>query len=339
MSPFLTFFRRLFKGGPVSLVESKCERTVLLSFPLVFFLLVPFNQAVQASNAKPFSFALMGDTPYSEEEEERTAQMLESINREPMEFVVHIGDFKNGYSACSDEVFQKRLELFSRSRHPFIYTPGDNEWTDCHRWTNGGYDAVERLSRLRAMFFPDNYSLGQRKLALQRQSMNSRYARYRENCRWQMNGILFVTINVPGSNNNFGRSIESDAEYAERGDANKQWLKEAFEKARTKSMLGLAIFFQANPGFKNIKSLQASNGYRELLTQLVKESQLLRKPVLLAHGDTHRFRVDHPLTNPRTGTAIPNVLRVETFGSPSVNWVRITIDPADPQLFHIRPGS
>ena len=41
-----------------------------------------------------------------------------------------------------------------RFNDPLVYTPGDNEWTDCHRANNGKYDPLERLAALRAMFFP-----------------------------------------------------------------------------------------------------------------------------------------------------------------------------------------
>ena len=37
---------------------------------------------------------------------------------------------------------------------PLVYTPGDNEWTDCHRTSNGGYTPTERLDVIRTTFFP-----------------------------------------------------------------------------------------------------------------------------------------------------------------------------------------
>jgi len=43
---------------------------------------------------------------------------------------------------------------FSTLPIPVVYTPGENEWTDCHRANNGAYDPLERLSALRQVFFP-----------------------------------------------------------------------------------------------------------------------------------------------------------------------------------------
>jgi hypothetical protein len=292
----------------------------------------------RSNSGRAFSFALMGDAPYYDWEVWQVEQMIGAINREPVQFVVHVGDFKNGHSRCSDELFQQRMEMFSRSLRSFIYVPGDNEWTDCHRASAGSYDPVERLDKLRAVFFEDERSLGVNRLALVRQSSDPRFARYRENVRWEMGDVLFVGLNVPGSNNNFGRAADADAEYRERSHANATWLADAFRIARQKDLAALAIFIQADPAFGLNRLRKARNGYRGFLSQLAAEAQAFKRPVLLAHGDTHEYVVDRPLRDPATGTPIRNVLRVETFGSPTVNWVRISVDPDDPQVFRAEPG-
>ena len=35
-----------------------------------------------------------------------------------------------------------------------VLTPGDNEWTDCHRVAAGEYQPLERLAKLREVFYP-----------------------------------------------------------------------------------------------------------------------------------------------------------------------------------------
>ena len=281
----------------------------------------------------------MGDMPYWGFEEPLVREMIASIGREPAQFVVHIGDIKNGLSLCSDELFQERLEMFSRSLHPFIYVPGDNEWTDCHRPSNGGYDPRERLSKLREIFFPGERSLGLNPLDLTRQSNEARFASYRENVRWQVGDVLFVGLNVPGSNNNFASSSPAaETEYRERSLANAAWLAEAFRIARQNKLAGLAIFIQADLGFDLARLRRPRSGYREFVTQLAAEAAAFKRPVLLAHGDSHRYVVDHPLRDPVSGKPVTNVLRVQTFGSPTINWVRITVDPDDTQLFRAEPG-
>ena len=63
---------------------------------------------------------------------------------------------------CTDESFKAVYHSFQSVRHPFILTPGDNDWTDCHGVEARKFDPLERLSKLRTMFFPDGRSLGQR---------------------------------------------------------------------------------------------------------------------------------------------------------------------------------
>lgn len=308
----------------------------LAAYALVLQLLT--TSPVRAAAGEPFAFALMGDMPYGEEEEQPVAEMIDGINHQAVEFVVHVGDIKNGHSPCSDELFRDRLDLFSRSRHPFIYTPGDNEWTDCYRWSDGSYDPVERLGRLREIFFPDEFSLGHSRLKLERQSKDADFAEYRENARWTMHHVVFATINAPGSNNNYGRSAPSDAEYRRRNSANKRWLRKAFAESRKPGVLGLAIFFQADPKFERMTRYQRGSGYRDMMALISAETRTLKKPVMVGHGDIHRYRVDRPLRDMQSGAAIDNLLRVETYGSPSIGWVRVTVDPADAQLFRAEPG-
>ena len=58
------------------------------------------------------------------------------------------------------------------------------------------------------------------------------------------------------------------------------------------------------------------------------------------HGDTHRYRVDTPLRNPVTGAPVANFMRVEVFGSPGMNWVRIRVaEDAGRVRFEVTPGN
>ena len=87
-----------------------------------------------------FDFAVMGDVPYNEREEPRFVEMIERMNAEKLAFVVHVGDTK-GTSRCTDELYARRKAQFERSAHPLVYTPGDNEWSDCHKATSAASPA------------------------------------------------------------------------------------------------------------------------------------------------------------------------------------------------------
>src|SRR6186997_1472959 len=95
-----------------------------------------------------FVFGVLGDTPYTEREDAEFLSMIRRMNQESLAFSIHVGDFK-GSGACSDELFRKRLAEFNSFAAPLIYTPGDNEWTDCRRRHMGSGDPLDALARLR----------------------------------------------------------------------------------------------------------------------------------------------------------------------------------------------
>src|SRR5262245_17344911 len=100
-----------------------------------------------------FSFAAMGDAPYYPWEEIQYRQVLRSLDEHDLSFVLHVGDLF--WHPCSDEMYQRSFDALDALRHPVVYTPGDNEWTDCWESGSGGFAPRERLARLRQIFFAD----------------------------------------------------------------------------------------------------------------------------------------------------------------------------------------
>jgi hypothetical protein len=286
--------------------------------------------------AQPVPFGLMGDTPYSAWERATLPALMAAMAQTQPAFVVHVGDFKSGSEQCSDALFQDRLALFQSAPMPLVFVPGDNDWTDCHRRSNGAYDPLERLDRLRAWFFAGEQSLGQRPLPLLRQSTDPAFARYRENVRWEAGGALFVALNLPGSDNNF-HGVPGQTgpvpEFVARSAANQAWLAQAFAHAHEKRLAGVLILIQANPGFETARAGLFQPGYDAFLALLRQEAARFAGPVVLVHGDTHRQRIDQPLTDPGSGEPVRNLTRVETFGWPFFGWVLGTVDARDPQVF------
>lgn len=292
------------------------------------------------ASAQSVSFGLIGDMPYSRWERQQMPELLADMDREGLAFIVHDGDIKGGGSVCSDAVLHDILKVFQASKTPLVYVPGDNEWTDCHRASNGGYDPLERLHKLRKLFFAGDRALGQRVLALERQSRDPGFASYRENVRWEAGGALFVGLNLPGSENNFQGSSQGggpSAEFVARSAANQVWLAQAFERARTRKLAGLLIVIQANPGFEAANQGRALPGYAAFLTQLREATQAFAGQVVLVHGDSHWQRIDQPLRDPVTQAVIGNFTRVETYGYPFFGWVKASVDATDPQVFRFSP--
>ena len=276
-----------------------------------------------------FTFAAFGDTPYTDDEEARFPSMIVEINREKLAFVIHVGDFKSGWSACTDALFELRRDQFAWFQHPLIYTPGDNEWTDCWRPSFAARttrDPLERLQKLRSLFFTDTYSLGKEKLLLTRQG-----AAYPENARWEHDGVVFATLNVPGGNN-----LRMPAEFAARSVANDAWVTAAFGAARTQARGALVVVMQANP-FGRDGRVDAA--YAGLMATITRETVNFNGDVLLIHGDSHRYRMDQPLPDPRTKHALRNFTRLEVHGYPFMNWVRVRVTHRDGKVtFSASPG-
>ena len=136
---------------------------------------VPVSEGSPGESRTSFSFGLIGDLPYTEKEEKQFPFLIQEMNQHPLAFVVHVGDIKGGRSRCDDSVYAQRTHAFQASNHPFILIPGDNDWTDCHRFSNGGFDPQERLVFLRKVFFSNQNSLGQKRIPLIRQSQQAAY--------------------------------------------------------------------------------------------------------------------------------------------------------------------
>lgn len=306
-----------------------------MSRPRVAALLAAILLAGPA-RAAGFAFGLFGDLPYNHYERQHLPDLLAEMGSEGLAFAIHDGDIKSGGARCDDEVYHDILAVFREAPQPLVYVPGDNEWVDCHRPAAGGYDPGERLARLRTLFFAGDESLGRRRIRVERQSRDPAFADYRENMRWEREGIVFLTLNLPGSQNNF-RGPDGgpgpSPEFLRRAAANRAWLADAFARARNGHASGLVVVIQANPGIEAFNAREGHPGYRDFLARLLDETRRFPGQVVLVHGDTHLHRIDHPLLDPLTGVQVPNFRRVETFGSPFLGWVKGWADAASPGVF------
>jgi hypothetical protein len=301
-----------------------------------------------------FTFALWGDMPYSATELAKLPALIADINAAKVAFSVYDGDIKSGSSLCTDDVYAAAVQRFGTFRSPLVYVPGDNEWTDCHRVNNGGFNALERLAFLRQTMFADDDSFGQRKLRLDHQGAPG--SPYVENTRWTYGDVVFLGLNIPGSNNNkvgtdciSAKSVRTQAdcdadnvEYQGRDAANISWLRESFVLAKARRLRGLVVVIQADMSFDlpetetfNERTQPGFDGYNAFIDALVAETRAFSGQVVLVHGDIHFFKVDKALVD--QAHLVPNFTRVETFGSPNVHWVKATVDPQSRNLFRFEP--
>ena len=295
--------------------------------------------------AQSFSFVALGDMPYGPPSTAYPPyrQLIGSINAHKPVFSIHVGDIKSGGTLCSDEEFAAQRAHFDQFDPAVIYTPGDNEWTDCHRPSNGSYWPQERLGALRDLFFPARRSLGVRPIALQSQSdLMPAHAQFVENRRWLHAGVLFMTVHVVGSNNNMQTDVPGAMEeYMRRDAANVAWIQAGFEYARRTGARAIVLAMQANPllGRNLFEPFPSSSGFRSSIGQtLLPLAAAAQLPLLLIHGDSHRYRMDRPFRF--NGQPLQHLIRLEVPSDSRACLVSVDLTQNPPFVVRlIEPGS
>ena len=327
---------------------------------------------------RPLTVAVYGDAPYGTSPTDTTQTaatpaFIDAINADPdVSLVMHVGDIHSGSQYCTEAYDRQVFDLWKAFRDPLIYTPGDNEWADCNKKKEGGgaYNAatgaidyvldadgnpvnyangnpVANLDLIRSIFFsrPGHALGGKQKLVLSQAFLHDRGhpsdGKYVENVMWEQNGVLFVTINLPGGSNNDldvwyaapAETAEQTQEREERTGADLRWLDTAFALARLSRVKGVVIMAQADM-WDPEKGAGHQAGYEPFVASVAAQTTAFGGPVLMLNGDSHVYLSDNPLsaTDPlnymHPGYDVPNFHRIVVHGSTlPLEWLRLTIDP------------
>jgi hypothetical protein len=306
------------------------------------------------ANGRSYTIGLFGDVPYGAAAKVEYPRLLADMNKANVAFSIFDGDLKaGGDGACTDELYTQSLASFNSLDRPVVVVPGDNDWTDCwgrYGGATGGYDALERLDHERQVFYPTDQSLGRHTMTVQRESSEPGYEKYRENVRWMKGSVMYIGLNVQGSNDNLPHAgVDGESrpaseiarmadEHQAREKANIHWLSESYAQASKLGLKGVLVDWQADINFNNEQKLQPAqyDGFAEIGPELRKQVIAFPGQSALVHGDSHYFKVDKPL-NYDNGQVVTKFTRVETFGDHNTHWVAATIDPRDPNLFEFSP--
>ncbi len=308
------------------------------------------SQIDENDTESKFTLAVIGDTPYGPIKLAEFPSLIAKINNDPAVLMVaHLGDIKAGKNSdCSNEYFMNIRSLFDTFEDPLVYTPGDNEWTDCHKAikNNGTYTPTERLAKVRELFFPvAGQTLGVNNTHVLSEARDPANSDYIENVVFKRSHVVFAALNIPGSNNDladWGTPLGADAakyptqaqEFATRAQANSAWLSKTFSIAKKTHAAGAVLFFQADMWDTSEPTL---SGFDALVQQIGNLAADFGKPVLLLEGDSHKFRVDNPysvsssLHTVHASTPVAdNITRVVVEGSDAgrTEYLRLTIDPS-----------
>ena len=289
-----------------------------------------------------FTLAVIGDVPYgtSPTDTRQTVlhpRFISALNADAgISFVAHIGDIHAGKQYCTQAYNQTVFDHWSAFKKPMVYTPGDNEWADCHKAKEGGgsfnkttgnidyvMDAsgnfadyakgnpVSNLELVRSMFFAKPGQTLGTPMQVHTQAVEFNPAHpadkaFVENVWWEQAGVLFVTLNIPGGSNNgtdpwYGApamGAEQQKEVAERTGATLRWIDAAYNRATTKGNIAMVILTQADMWDVDEAATGVAHigGYKQYLDKIAEGTKAYGMPVLMLVGDSHTFRSDIPLS-------------------------------------------
>ena len=285
------------------------------------------------SAAITFSFALIGDLPYSPDDVTGMGALVTDVNNDTdVEFVAHVGDVKPGPLECSDAVMRARFDLFQGFENPFWFTPGDNDWTGC--WQAGAppyappYDPQERLTALRSLFYPTpTRTTGGTTMAVTPQSASPGFGKYVENVRFRRECVTFGSVHQVGSFNGLERipgespaqRTAREAEVDARIEADVAWIDEIFDSAQAAGSTGVFLLMHNRP------TDGAGEGTVEVKDKLIERATAPAwndRPVLLANGSEHSYSVTPNFLG------VANLTQWVTTGDAGAidSWIKVDVD-------------
>ncbi len=292
--------------------------------------------------ANVLTLAVYGDAPYGTSpgdtaEFAATPAFIASINADPrVSQVIHVGDIHSGKQYCTEAYNRAVLSLWDDFKDPLVYTPGDNEWSDCHKVAEGGGkwnavtqqidyvldgngqqvdyaggDPLANLELVRSVFFAQpGQTLGGRKKQVFSQAQYHDEAnhptdgKYVENVLWVDSKVLFVAINLPGGSNNNqdrwygtpGTSARQANEVSERTGADLRWLDQAFAIAQGDPEIRAVVVIGQADMWDPEKGAAHQAGYEPFVQNLASHTLAFGRPVLMLNGDSHVYLSDNPLS-------------------------------------------
>jgi hypothetical protein len=300
-----------------------------------------------ASGGGDYTFAVIGDIPYGAAAIASFPSDIAQINADPaVQWVDHLGDIKNGSSRCDDSYFQQIKDDFDQFQDPLVYTVGDNEWTDCHRPNNGGYNPLERLAKIRQIFFPrPGRTLGRHPAPVRSQADLG----VPENVQWSRAGVAFAALHVVGSDNSLAPwtgltapTPEQTVDVLTRTSATIQEIHDTFAAAGREHQRAVVLLMQADMFDPTVTDPSFADyyGFQPIVAAIAREAARYRGQVYLFNGDSHVYNEDHPLAAGsawpafyRIGAAVPNLTRITVDGSDNAtNYLRVTVNHRGPQV-------
>lgn len=304
-------------------------------------------QAAQAAPADQagFEFAVLGHSFKDGPDDAPLKKAIAETSAFNAAFVVATG-IKAASESCSDKLYSQRKDLLDASGPPLIVSLSASDWAYC-RNSRGRVNAIERLNRLRDVYFADDQSLGQRKLTLSRLSSTAKFRSYAENAHWEYGGVLFATVNLPANNNHFLPEAGRNSEFEDRLVANRSWLQRLFAMAQRKKLDGIVLFSDGEVGVldEDDNSLLPSfsskqDGFAGPRKQIRTLAKKFSGKVLLVdtHSDNEAEGKESRNRKAAAKVGVPKISWKGNLGHVSIDndWSAIAVRPGKTPLFEVR---
>jgi hypothetical protein len=292
----------------------------------ILILCAVFACGLSASAATgKFSFGVISLPPNTAEGESVLRAAIEETNSENLAFLVANG-VKSAAESCNDETYSRRRSLLDSAKNGLIVSLAASDWAYCKE-ENGKSAAIGRMTRMREMFFPDQFSFGATRIPLVHQSASARFRTYVENVRWEIGDVIFATIDLPANNNHYLVEAGRNSEFEDRLVANRNWLHQIFTYAKYRKLRGVVLFSDGDPLSLPGSIRGRRDGFVETRRQIVTSAARFPGAVLVVHGSD----------TPDRGAAA----EIHWHGrlgelATSPGWTRINVDPALPAVFTLK---
>lgn len=208
------------------------------------------------------TFAAMGDVPYSKNEADRFEEQVTELPEEA-EFLIHVGDIKRGFFPCLESAYISVAETLRLCKAPVFIIPGDNEWNDCPLPARGAENWRKHFTRFDEHWESDFEVSRQEELL--------------ENFAFVHERVLFIGLNLVG-----GRVLNRE-KWNARLELDADWV-DSQVKSRAAEVDFVVVFTHAGPG----------ENHDAFFDRFVVTARWFIKPVLVLHGDGHRWKYDQP---------------------------------------------
>jgi hypothetical protein len=300
--------------------------------------------AMGAAQSADFDFAVIGQVANAPNDTSNNVsnnapndispleQAITQSDSDNLAFVVANG-FKRVGEPCTDQLFQQRRDLLAGAKNGLILSLAGYDWSECKN-ANGHPAAIERLTRLRELFYADDFSLGASKIPLNRQSNAVKFRSYVENARWEVGSVLFASLNLPAQNNHYRMEAGRNSEFEDRLIANRDWLHRTFAQAKQKKMSAVVLVCDGDPlqkpGARHLfDSNSKRDGFTEIRQQLSTLAAKFPGKVLIVHN---RFDDHGPHSNAIAWHG--NVGELEV----GAEWLKISVKAGVPTRFTTKLG-